>query len=364
MEKLGIVTYLKQAYAGKRVFLTGHTGFKGAWMLLFLRELGAEVTGYSLPPKHGNDLFHLIDGPSHGKHIEGDIRNRKRLADAIEAAQPDYVFHLAAQALVLDSYEIPIETYDTNVMGTLHVLDAIRSLSHKPCKGIIITTDKVYENLERIEPYAEHERLGGFDPYSNSKACAELATGSFRNSFFHTDQYNSHQVSISTARSGNVIGGGDWSANRIIPDLVRALANGEELVMRNPDAIRPWQHVLDPIYAYLLLGAKMNEHPTQFATAYNFGPRPSDELTVKQLVEIAIERWGSGTYSTPELTNKPHEATLLKLAIEKAKDELDWEPQFTAHEAIAATIDWYATYESNPLAVTQQQIQNYLTRLG
>ncbi len=364
MEKLGIVDSLRNAYQGKKVFLTGHTGFKGAWMLLFLRELGAEVTGYSLAPKHGNDLFHLIDGSTYCNHIEGDIRNRKRLADAIEAADPDFVFHLAAQALVLDSYDIPVETYDTNVMGTIHTVDAMRSLNGKPRFGIIITTDKVYENQERIEPYAENERLGGFDPYSNSKACAELATQSYRDSFFNPAKFDSHQTSIATARSGNVIGGGDWSANRIIPDLVRALQNGEELVMRNPSAIRPWQHVLDPIYAYLLLGTRMQENPIRFADAFNFGPRPSDELTVQQLVEIAIDRWGSGTYNTPELANQPHEAKLLKLAIEKAKEQLGWEPQFTAAEAIAETIDWYATYKGNPYQTTLNQIQNYLTRLG
>jgi len=363
MENMGVTERLRQAYQGKRVLVTGHTGFKGAWMLLCLQRLGAEVKGYALEPKQPNDLYYQINGDSLCESVIADIRHKEQLAHAIHAFQPDYIFHMAAQALVLDSYEIPAETYETNVLGTVYVLDALRTLE-KPCKTVVITTDKVYENLERSEPYAEHERLGGHDPYSNSKACAELATSSYRLSFFPPAGYANHYQSIATVRSGNVIGGGDWSENRIIPDLVRSLQQNEPLIVRNPSAVRPWQHVLEPVFGYLMLGACMEEDPVRFADAYNFGPRPKDELTVRELVEIAIDKWGSGTYSAPELANQPHEANLLKLAIDKAESELGWTPRFTSAESIGWTMEWYKESEADPRAFTESQIDRYLNLLA
>lgn len=363
MENVGVIDYLKSAYAGKRIFLTGHTGFKGSWMLSIFKELGAEVYGYALPEKHENDLFNLISGKSLCTHQEADIRDAETLKKAIRDFRPDFIFHLAAQALVIESYETPVETYATNVMGTIHVLDALRGYD-KPCTSVIITTDKVYENMERPEPYHEDERLGGYDPYSNSKACAELAVSSYRNSFFNPTRYQEHGQSISTARSGNVIGGGDWSENRIVPDLVKAMQRNETLTVRNPVAVRPWQHVLDPIYGYLLLGAKQAESPVDFATGYNFGPIPEDELTVEQLVQIALDYWGKGNYEKPEITNKPHEAGLLKLAIKKAQKELNWHPSLRAKQAIELTLEWYKSYEQDPAALTTRQIKTYFNSLS
>lgn len=349
---------LENTFKGKKVFLTGHTGFKGAWMLLILHRLGAEVKGYALEPKNDFDLYHQINGDELCDSVIADIRDRDRLAQEIQAFQPDFVFHFAAQALVIDSYEIPVETYEINVMGTIYVMDALRELT-KPCTSVLITTDKVYENLEIEEPYPENARLGGFDPYSNSKACAELAIDSFRNSFFPPAKYEEHRQAIASARSGNVIGGGDWSANRLVPDIARALAADTPVVIRNPHSVRPWQHVLDPLNGYLVLAAKLSEAPTKFAEGYNFGPKPDDERNVLEMTELAIDHWGSGSYETLEITGKRHEAGLLKLAIDKAEKELDWTPQFTSSEAVAWTIDWYKNAVGKERAFTLGQVERY-----
>ena len=361
MENVGIEA-LRKTYNGKKVFLTGHTGFKGSWLTLILHELGAKVKGYSLAPKRDNDLYNLINGDQLCDSVIADIRNKERLQLEINEFQPDFIFHMAAQALVLDSYEMPAETYETNVLGTIYVLDAIRQLE-KPCKAIIITTDKVYENMERIEPYEEHERLGGYDPYSNSKACAELATSSYRLSFFHPQNYIKHYKSIATVRSGNVIGGGDWSENRIIPDLAKSLSRNETLILRNPNAVRPWQHVLDPLNGYLTLGVKMNEDPVQYADAFNFGPEDEDTLTVEQLVQTAIKSWGSGEYEVIPNSAQPHEAKLLRLAIGKSKALLGWKPSMHSEAAIHLTIDWYKHYQKDPKGYTLLQIQNFFAQL-
>lgn len=352
---------LKKVYAGKKVLVTGHTGFKGAWLLLLLNQLGARIRGYSLAPRNSNDLYHLIQGDALCDSVIADVRNKEQLEAALIDFQPDFVFHMAAQALVLESYAHPAETYETNVMGTVNVLDAVRQLE-QPCKVIVITTDKVYENQERLEPYREDERLGGFDPYSNSKACAELVSSSYRLSFFHPDRYAEHYKSIATARSGNVIGGGDWSEHRIIPDLAKSLRSNQPLIVRNPKAVRPWQHVLDPLNGYLTLGAQMEADPVKFASGFNFGPEDEDTLTVEQLVQIAIEQWGSGTYEAVPLDNQPHEANLLRLSIKKAKQELGWQPNLRSQEAIALTIDWYKNYENDPITYTELQIKNFYSR--
>ena len=331
---------LKQVYAGKRVFLTGHTGFKGAWMTLILKELGAEVKGYSLPPIEHNALYHEVRAEHYCDSVIADIRNREKIERELVKFNPDFIFHMAAQALVLESYKNPVETYQTNVMGTLHILDSLKLLEN-PCKTIIITTDKVYENFEKEDPYKEDERIGGYDPYSNSKACCELITSSYRNSFFNPSKHDLHKQSVASVRSGNVIGGGDWSDNRIIPDLARSLFKSEMLILRNPEAVRPWQHVLDPLHGYLTLGAKMHEDPVKYADAFNFGPKMEDRLTVEDLVKKAIEIWGSGNYKVNQNPNKPHEATLLRLDIQKAKEELGWEPKFNSERAIEFTLEWY-----------------------
>jgi CDP-glucose 4,6-dehydratase len=349
---------LKRYFEGKRVFLTGHTGFKGAWLTLILSKLGAEVKGYALAPTSEADLYEQLNGDSLCNSVIEDIRDRDRVKKELLEFQPDFVFHMAAQALVLDSYKFPVETYETNVMGTIYVLDALRQLE-KPCASVIITTDKVYENLEIEEPYPETARFGGYDPYSNSKACAELAISSYRNSFLNPNDYNNHHQSIASARSGNVIGGGDWSGNRLVPDIARALISSEPIVIRSPNSIRPWQHVLDPLHGYLLLAAKMTEDPIRHATGYNFGPEPSDVRTVLDMCELAIENWGEGSFTTPKLQNQPHEAGLLKLAIDKAKTELEWKPRFDSAEAVQWTINWYRDGRDDALNYTSRQINAF-----
>jgi len=349
---------LHKTFKGKRVFLTGHTGFKGSWLLLILKQLGAEVRGFSLAPKNEFDLFHQIKGNTLCQSIIGDIRDKASIKREILDFQPDFVFHLAAQALVIDSYINPVETYETNVMGSIYVMDALREMK-KQCTTVMITTDKVYENFETTDPYPEDARIGGYDPYSNSKACNELAIGSYRNCFFNPEKYNEHHQAIASARSGNVIGGGDWSANRLVPDIARALRAGEAVNIRNPLSVRPWQHVLDPLNGYLMLAAALAENPTELAEGFNFGPRTNDERTVIDMVKLSIENWGSGSFETPEIVGKPHEAGLLKLAIDKAKQKLDWEPKFDSAEAVKWTMDWYKNSDADPLAFTQNQIDTF-----
>jgi len=363
MEKLVMLDVLKKTYAGKKVFLTGHTGFKGSWLLVMLKELGAEVVGFSLKPESEKDLYHQINGDQLCTSIIGDIRYRERVKHAILDFQPDFVIHMAAQALVIPSYADPLGTMDTNVMGTLHVLDAFRQLD-KPCVMVNITTDKVYENKERLEPYTEDEPKGGYDPYSASKAAAEIVSQSYRLSFLNPDQYDTHHKSMSTVRSGNVIGGGDWNEARIIPDLARALGQNEKLVLRNPKAVRPWQHVLDPLYGYLLLGARMAQDPVAFASAYNFGPEPENELTVEELVQISIDVWGSGSYEVQQVEGQLHEAGLLKLDIQKAKSTLNWQPMLNAKDTVSWTIDWYKTTESQWAKKTTAQVRSYFDKLA
>jgi len=351
-------TILPSAYRDKKVFLTGHTGFKGAWMLAILHYLGAEVMGYALEPENDNDLYNLIDGDDLCQSVMADIRKKDILAMEIKNFQPDFVFHLAAQSLVRRSFEMPAQTYETNVLGTAYVLDAFRQLE-KPCVSVLITTDKVYENLESLRPYKETDPLGGFDPYSSSKAAAEIAIASYRRSFFHPDKYANHHQSVASARAGNVIGGGDRAPDRIIPDFVRALENEEPLVVRNPHSIRPWQHVLEPVVGYLYLGAKMLENPSKFASAYNFGPQAEDQLSVQELVEKALAIWGSGTYETAIDPNAPHEAKLLKLDISKAESELGWAPKWNSAKALQMTLDWYKNYKEGAMPLTMKQVEEY-----
>jgi CDP-glucose 4,6-dehydratase len=360
MENMVNFQQLENTYKRKKVFLTGHTGFKGAWMLKTLSLLGAEIKGYALEPQTPNDLFHLIQGEKLCESVIADLRDKKRLESEIVAFQPDFVFHLAAQPLVRLSYEIPGETFEVNIIGTANVLDGVKLLQKK-CSVVLITTDKVYHNNEWIYPYRENDRLGGYDPYSASKACAELLIDSYRNSFFNTKNYDRHLKGIAVARAGNVIGGGDWSKDRLIPDIVRSLMANKPVVIRNPNAVRPWQHVLEPVVGYLNLGMYLEKKPIDFAQAYNFGPQSEDALSVEEMVKAAIESWGFGEYQIDQESNQPHEAGLLKLDISKVKSELNWMPKMNAKETVKFTLDWYKNFSENYIAdFTLKQIKIFL----
>ena len=362
MENMVNFQQLENTYKGKKVFLTGHTGFKGAWMLKTLSLLGAEIKGYALEPQTSNDLFHLIEGEKLCQSVIADLRDKKRLESEIVAFQPDFVFHLAAQPLVRLSYEIPSETFEVNVIGTANVLDGVKLL-RKKCSVILITTDKVYHNNEWMYPYRENDRLGGYDPYSASKACAELLIDSYRNSFFNTKDYDRHLKGIAVVRAGNVIGGGDWSKDRLIPDIVRSLMADKPVVIRNPNAVRPWQHVLEPVVGYLSLGMHLEKKPIDFAQAYNFGPQAEDALAVEEMVKAAIESWGSGEYQIEQESNQPHEAGLLKLDISKVNHELNWVPKMNAKITVKFTLDWYNIFNTNKNYIaefTLKQIKIFL----
>ncbi|MDB5158572.1 MAG: CDP-glucose 4,6-dehydratase [Mucilaginibacter sp.] len=353
---------LKKIYAGKKVFLTGHTGFKGSWLLKILSMLGADVKGYALAPDSELSLYNVINGDSLCQSVINDLRNKQALKDAVIEFQPDFVFHLAAQPLVRLSYQIPSETFEINAIGTANLLDAIRVLD-KPVYSVLITTDKVYHNYEWEYPYRENDRLGGYDPYSASKACAELVIDSYRNSFFNINDFARHGKALAVARAGNVIGGGDWAKDRLIPDIVRAISNGQEIELRNPNSVRPWQHVFEPLVAYLMLGGKIVEDPVYYSQAYNFGPDFTDALPVVEMVELAINSWGSGKYFVNKIISQPHEAGLLKLDISKALTQIGWEPKNSAAQAVETTIAWYKQYYNNReaiMAFTEQQIKEFI----
>lgn len=333
---------LADFYRGKRVFLTGHTGFKGSWLALWLSRLGAEVSGYALAPPTDPCLFDEADIRSLlTSHVTDDVRNHDALGAAIRKAMPQIVFHLAAQPLVRRSYREPRETFETNVMGTVNLLEAIRETGGvQVCQ--IVTSDKCYENVGRPHPYVENDAMGGADPYSSSKGCAELVVSAYRRSFFPVEEIASHGLSLSSARAGNVIGGGDWAEDRIIPDCIRALCQNKPIVVRNPSAVRPWQHVIDPLSGYLLLAMRQWESPGRFAQGFNFGPAISGKLTVGELVNSVLDAWGVGRWETPHPAAKaPHEAFTLQLDVGKAKEALGWEPALPAQQAIAMTVQWY-----------------------
>jgi CDP-glucose 4,6-dehydratase len=337
--------YLKPYFEGKNVLVTGHTGFKGAWLIQILQLLGARISGLALEPEHANDLYNQIDGENIcSKSILSDIRDAKTVQQLIISAEPDFVFHMAAQPLVLKGYTNPLYTFEVNAQGTANILDALRKLEKK-CVCVCITTDKVYENNDTGKAFVETDALGGYDPYSASKAAAEIIISSYRSSFFNAHNYDAHKKSVASVRAGNVIGGGDFADNRIIPDLVRSLQNEQEIESRNPKATRPWQHVIEPLAAYLLLATKMWDEPAKFDGAFNIGPNVSDVLSVQQLIENAIEVWGSGSWKDVSDANQPHEAQQLVLDINKAKNILDWQPKLNVQEAIKHTIEWYKSTE-------------------
>ena len=347
-------------YKDKRILITGHTGFKGAWLMACLNYAGATIKGYALAPEY-DGLFNHLRNHKIGESIIADIREKARLQKEIDSFQPDFIFHLAAQPLVRRSYEIPAETFEVNAIGTANLLEAVSKLNKK-CTVVVVTTDKVYFNKEQDVLYTEEDQLGGYDPYSASKACTELVVDSFRNSFFNANNYKHHLKAIASARAGNVIGGGDWSKDRIVPDIVRSLQNEQSIEVRNPNAVRPWQHVLEPLAGYLQLGVLLDTDPEKYAKAYNFGPSPSDHFTVRELVENAIQSWGNGKWVDTSDASQPHEAGLLKLDIRLAKKELGWEPVLSGRQAIEWTINWYKQPVSEQLNYSLRQIKKYFAK--
>ncbi len=341
MEKMVTLSYLRPYFNGKKVFLTGHTGFKGTWLLQILSLLGAEVKGYSLATENETDLYNLLDGDSLCKSsIIHDIRDANKLRHELLHYEPDFIFHMAAQPLVLEGYKQPLYTFEVNAQGTANVLDAIKHLN-KRCVVVCITTDKVYENHDVNRAFNEEDKLGGYDPYSASKAAAEIIISSYRNSFFNEKKIDEHKKSVVSVRAGNVIGGGDFANNRIIPDIVKAIKKNHEIVLRNPEATRPWQHVIEPLGAYLLLASRMVDDPVRYNSAYNIGPNKTDVLSVGELTSIAIQKAGSGSVQIEENPNKLHEAATLMLDIAKIRNDIGWQPQYDARTAIEKTIEWY-----------------------
>lgn len=346
-------------YKDKKIFITGHTGFKGSWLTAVLHSFGTNIKGYALEPEQPGGLFDFLQPLSLAENVIADIRDKDRLMDEINKFQPDMIFHLAAQPLVRRSYQMPADTFHINVTGTANLLEAVSGLSNK-CEIVVITTDKVYHNREEDVLYNEDDMLGGYDPYSASKACTELVVDSFRKSFFNIDNYELHQKALASVRAGNVIGGGDWSTDRIIPDIINSLQHARPVLVRNPSAVRPWQHVLEAVSGYLLLGIKLSQHPREFSKAYNFGPLPGDHLPVKELVQTAINAWGSGEWKDISGADQPHEAGLLKLDITRALKELGWKPKLNAASAITWTVDWYRQSDDNKAAYTFKQVKDYL----
>jgi CDP-glucose 4,6-dehydratase len=357
-------------YAGKRVLLTGHTGFKGAWLAEWLLSLGAEVTGFALPPPTSPSLFDQLGLVSRLRHIEGDIRDLSAVRAAVAAARPDFIFHLAAQPLVRLSYEQPTETFAANVMGTANLLEAARLAADPaaPCAIVAITTDKCYENREWVHSYREEDPMGGYDPYSASKGAAELVIASYRRSYF---SYPTSPIRLASARAGNVIGGGDWALDRIIPDCIRALIRGAAIPVRNKIATRPWQHVLEPLSGYLWLGAALAPNrppafhysPASYQSAFNFGPALTSNRTVAELVQEILKHW-PGQWDDRSDPLALHEAKLLNLATDKAHHLLGWSPAWPFAETITRTVEWYhqtAIPSTNIQAFTTAQINAYTT---
>jgi CDP-glucose 4,6-dehydratase len=351
-------------YRGKRVLVTGHTGFKGAWLSEWLLTLGADVTGLSLPAPSSPALFEQLDLAGRMNHRLGDIRDLSAVRAAVAAVRPDFVFHLAAQSLVRRSYQEPVETYATNVLGTVHVLEALRKAG-RPCSVVAVTSDKCYENREWIHSYRESDPLGGHDPYSSSKGAAELAIDSYRRSYFSSGDA---RVRLASARAGNVIGGGDWAQDRIVPDCIRALQQNQPIPIRNPHATRPWQHVLEPLSGYLWLAASLSlsdsragPAPGPFETAFNFGPASTANRTVAALVQEILQHWPGGWEDRSD-PRALHEAGLLHLATDKALHHLKWQSVWGFEETIARTVGWYRACDANPaeaLPLTRRQIADY-----
>lgn len=357
----GLTNYhdVLSSFSGKKVFITGHTGFKGSWLTFLLTEVGAQVKGFALPPETSINHFDLLKLSNKIEHIEGDIRDAALLKQEVEAFQPEYVFHLAAQALVKKSYADPSGTFDTNVMGSVNLLEAVR---HCPSVRslVYITSDKCYENVEWLWGYRENDTLGGRDPYSASKAAAELIFSAYVRSYFNTRS----DLGVASVRAGNVIGGGDWAADRIIPDCIRAFEQNKEVILRNPNATRPWQHVLEPLSGYLLLAVKLRENVTKYKGAWNFGPNASDVMTVETVVMKIIQHFGMGAL-TVDRHHHPHEAGLLQLNCDKAHQLLSWHPRWSTNKTLQETALWYKRLRAgeNAIDVTRAQLHDYFPEL-
>jgi CDP-glucose 4,6-dehydratase len=349
-------------WQGKRVFVTGHTGFKGSWLTLLLRRLGAEVKGFSLAPPTEPSLYAAAELFNAVPHHDTDIRNFDLLRRSLIAAQPEVIFHFAAQSVVLSAYDEPLETYSTNVMGTANVLQAARSLK-SPCAIVNVTTDKVYENTGRSQAYLENDRLGGRDPYSSSKACAELVARAFQDSYF--SDATSQIVALASARAGNVIGGGDWTARQLIPDSVHAFHSGRSVVLRHPKAVRPWQHVLDCLGGYLSLAEALTKKPQRFTGAWNFGPAESDALTVAQIVEKLATAWEIENPWVQDPAQHAHEEAVLNLNTDLTRRELGWEGRLNIDTALDWTAQWFKAYFAGQraAALCERQIERYLSKV-
>ncbi len=345
----------KKFWKNKKVFVTGHTGFKGSWLCLLLQFLEAKVVGYALDPPTDPNLYNLCKIDDFVVSNISDIRDKESFGKCLNNAAPDIVIHMAAQPLVRESYLKPVETYATNVMGTAHLLEAVRQSSTVGAV-VVVTTDKCYDNKEWVWGYRENEPLGGFDPYSSSKACAEIVTAAYRNSFF-----SENKIGIATARAGNVIGGGDWAADRLIPDCINALLNSEKIILRNPYAIRPWQHVLEPLNGYLLLAQNLYENRKEFSEAWNFGPRENDCQTVEEVVKILCQKWNESNNYSFDKNGHPHEAQFLKLDWSKAHGRLNWQPHWNIYQTIEKIVEWMKVYSKGEDIndICNKQIKDY-----
>ena len=347
-------------WKGKRVLITGHTGFKGAWLSLLLFKLEANVFGYALPPPTNPSLFKEAEIEKSITSYIGDVRDYENFLSVMHKSQPEIVIHMAAQPLVRDSYKIPIDTYSINVMGTVHVLEACRNTPS--VKSIVnVTTDKCYENKEWLWGYRENEPMGGYDPYSNSKGCSELVTSSYRNSYFNPKDYNQHGVAVASARAGNVIGGGDWANDRLIPDFIKAISKGEKVKIRSPYAIRPWQHVLEPLSGYILLAEKLYKDGVDYAEGWNFGPEDSDARNVEWIISEICSLWGEDSSYEIDESNKLHEANYLKLDCSKAKSKLNWNSRWDIKTTLKLIVEWNKAYlNSDDIRIkTEEEIKQY-----
>jgi CDP-glucose 4,6-dehydratase len=356
--KCGSMT--KDFYNGKKVFLTGHTGFKGSWLSIWLNKLGADVTGFALEPPTKPSMFELCNIDEKIKSIIGDVRDRNALAEAMYEAQPDIIFHLAAQPLVRLSYENPAETFETNIMGTVNLLDAVRTCPSVRAV-VVVTSDKCYENTESFWGYKETDRLGGYDPYSSSKACQEMVASAFCTSFFNAADYSKHKLTIATARAGNVIGGGDFARDRLIPDFIRSIVDSEQLIIRNPHAVRPWQHVLEPLYGYLTLAEKIYSEGAAYSGAWNFGPDSENEKNVEWVINKIYGLWGKNKDFRVDARQNLHETNCLKLDSYKARRLLKFRTRFNIEKALEMIVEWTKAYlkGKNMYNVTITQIDEY-----
>lgn len=350
----------RRFWKGKRVLLTGHTGFKGSWLSLWLQSHGADVTGYALSPSTNPSLFEIANVVQGMRSVIGDVRDLDRLVKVFSEQQPQIVFHMAAQPLVRYSFVHPVETFATNVMGTVNVLEAVR---RTPGLRVVVnvTSDKCYENREWAWGYRENDPMGGYDPYSSSKGCAELVTSAYRRSYFSTTGYDEPGVALASARAGNVIGGGDWADDRLIPDFMRSIIAGKPVIIRNPKAIRPWQHVLEPLHGYLRLAEHLWMHGPEYAEAWNFGPNDEDAKPVEWIVEHLTRLWGEGAQWQLDDRQQPHEAKYLKLDISKSRMSLAWNPLWTLEDALVHVVEWYRAWrdEQDMRALCLRQIDSY-----